>query len=50
MSQLAAAGHRIEWNGISQSEMVRASIEAYNGSSRFLADLIRAGMAPQQFN
>ncbi len=51
MSQLAAAaGHRIEWGGISQADMVRASIDAYNGSARYLADLIRAGMAPQQSN
>jgi cell filamentation protein len=51
MSQLAAAaGHSIEWSGISQADMVRASIEAYNGSSRYLADLIRAGMAPQHSN
>ncbi|MET0962037.1 MAG: hypothetical protein ABWY05_04360, partial [Noviherbaspirillum sp.] len=38
-----AAGHIIDWSGISQDHMVRASMAAYNGDSAGLAALIRAG-------
>lgn len=38
------AGYRIDWAGVSQDEMIRASIEAYNGDSRRMAQLIRACM------
>ncbi|WP_144630980.1 Fic/DOC family protein [Bordetella genomosp. 13] len=36
------AGHRIDWSAVGQAEMVRASIEAYNGDSDGLARLVRA--------
>jgi cell filamentation protein len=46
IGQLAqAAGHRVDWSGISQEYMTQASIDAYNGNSSGLAGLIRAGMA-----
>jgi cell filamentation protein len=46
IGQLAqAAGHSIDWSGVSQEDMTQASIEAYNGDSSGLAGLIRAGMA-----
>jgi len=46
IGQLAqAAGHRIDWSGINQEDMTRASIAAYNGDSSALASLIRTGMA-----
>ena len=45
IAQLAqATGHRIDWRGISQADMTRASIESYNGDSSRLANLIRGGM------
>jgi cell filamentation protein len=45
MGQLAqAAGHRIDWSGIGQAEMVRASIAAYNGEPSGLARLIRRSL------
>lgn len=37
-------GYRINWESVSQSEMVDASIEAYHGSSERLGRLIRANM------
>lgn len=36
------AGHIVDWSGISQDDMVRASIAAYNGDSSGLAGLIRS--------
>lgn len=43
--QLACeAGHTIDWSGISQGEMIRASIAAYNGDSGGLARLIHTAM------
>jgi cell filamentation protein len=42
IAQLAtAAGHTIDWTGISQDEMVKASIAAYNGDATPLARLIQ---------
>ena len=35
------AGYDIDWTGISQAEMIRASIDAYNGNADSLARLIR---------
>ena len=37
-------GYRINWEGISQNDMVNASIEAYHGSSTSLGLLIRANL------
>lgn len=37
------ARHIVDWSGISQDDMVRASIAAYNGDPTGLAKLIRAG-------
>jgi cell filamentation protein len=46
IGQLAEAnGYRIDWSGISQGDMISASIEAYNGDSSGLARLIRAGIS-----
>lgn len=46
IGQLAReAGHDIDWTGISQTEMVKASIDAYNGDSRTLASLIRRAIS-----
>jgi cell filamentation protein len=46
MGQLAeAGGYKIDWSGISQGDMIRASVEAYNGDSSGLAKLIRAGIS-----
>jgi cell filamentation protein len=42
IGQLARAnGYRIDWDGVSQGEMVNASIEAYHGSSEPLGRLIQ---------
>ncbi|AUA54573.1 cell filamentation protein Fic [Achromobacter spanius] len=38
------AGYDIDWTGISQAEMIRASIDAYNGNADSLARLIRQGI------
>lgn len=46
MGQLAeASGYKIDWSVIGQADMIRASIEAYNGGSSGLAKLIRAGIS-----
>lgn len=46
MGQLARqAGLRIDWSAASQDEMVRASIDAYNGDYSGLSRLIRACLA-----
>ncbi|MCW8167031.1 hypothetical protein D8B22_19300 [Verminephrobacter aporrectodeae subsp. tuberculatae] len=46
IGQLAqAAGHKIDWSGISKEDMIQASLKAYRGDSSGLAGLIRAGMA-----
>ncbi|WP_282349354.1 putative adenosine monophosphate-protein transferase Fic [Pseudomonas sp. PS01301] len=37
-------GYRVNWDGISQNDMVNASIEAYHGSSENLGKLIRANL------
>lgn len=37
-------GYRINWEGISQNDMVNASIEAYHGSSASLGQLIRTNL------
>lgn len=37
-------GYRINWEGISQNDMVNASIEAYHGSSASLGHLIRTNL------
>jgi cell filamentation protein len=43
--QLAqAAGHRLDWIGITQADMLSASIAAYNGDAKDLTCLIRAGI------
>jgi len=45
MGQLArSAGYDIDWTGISQAEMIQASIDAYNGHTDSLARLIRQGI------
>lgn len=45
IGQLAReAGHNIEWTGIQQAEMIQASIDAYNGNSEGLAQIIRRGL------
>lgn len=45
IGQLAReAGHNIEWTGIQQTEMIQASIDAYNGNSEGLARIIRRGL------
>ncbi len=45
IGQLARqAGHRADWSAVGQAEMVRASIQAYNGDSSGLARLIRASL------
>ncbi|MOA16957.1 Adenosine monophosphate-protein transferase VbhT [compost metagenome] len=45
IGQLARnAGYDIDWTGISQAEMIRASIDAYNGNADSLARLIRQGI------
>ena len=50
ITQLACeAGHIVDWSGVSQDEMIRASIAAYNGDSGSLARLIRAGMVDRPF-
>src|SRR5690606_2085760 len=38
------AGYRIDWSRINQKDMIRASIEAYNGRPESMAALIRACM------
>lgn len=46
MGQLAeASGYKIDWSVTGQADMIRASIEAYNGDSSGLARLIRAGIS-----
>jgi len=45
IAQLAlGAGHPIDWTGISQAEMVHASIAAYNSDAAELAGLIRRAL------
>jgi len=45
IAQLALqAGHLIDWTGITQSEMVHASIAAYNSEAAELARLIRRAL------
>ena len=45
IAQLALkAGHPIDWTGISQAEMVHASIAAYNSDAAELAGLIRRAL------
>lgn len=45
IAQLAlSAGHPIDWTGISQAEMVHASIAAYNSDATELARLIRRSL------
>lgn len=45
IAQLAESdGHRIDWSGISQADMVSASIAAYNSDSADLARLIRSAL------
>lgn len=45
IGQLAqAAGYRLDWSGIGQTDMVRASIAAYNGDSVPMAVLIRSAL------
>lgn len=45
IGQLAqAAGHPVHWSGISQAEMIAASVQAYNGDSSGLARLIQASL------
>lgn len=45
VGQLArGAGYAVDWSGIERSEMIQASIEAYEGSSKRLAGLIRASL------
>ncbi|EJW5844163.1 Fic family protein [Salmonella enterica subsp. enterica serovar Kentucky] len=45
VGQLAReAGYHIEWSRIERQEMTRASIEAYRGDSRMMAELIRANL------
>ena len=45
IAQLAAqAGHPIDWAGVSQAEMLHASVSAYNGDSKELAGLIRRAL------
>ncbi|MNN99451.1 Adenosine monophosphate-protein transferase VbhT [compost metagenome] len=45
IGQLARnAGYDIDWTGISQAEMIQASIDAYNGHTDSLARLIRQGI------
>lgn len=45
IGQLARqAGYDIDWTGISQPAMIRASIDAYNGNPDSLARLIRQGI------
>jgi cell filamentation protein len=45
IAQLALqAGHPIDWTGITQSEMVHASIAAYNSDAAELARLIRRAL------
>ncbi len=45
IAQLALeAGHPVDWTGISQTEMVDASIAAYNGDASGLARLIRRSL------
>lgn len=45
IGQLAvAAGHPIDWHGISQSDMVHACVAAYNGNSAELARIIRSAL------
>jgi cell filamentation protein len=47
ITQLAfAAGHQIDWSGVDQAAMVRASIAAYSGDSSHLAQIIKATIAP----
>ena len=46
MGQLVeASGYKIDWSVTGQADMIRASIEAYNGDSSGLARLIRAGIS-----
>jgi cell filamentation protein len=45
IAQLAqSSGHPIDWSGISQADMVRACIVAYNGDSADLARLLRSAL------
>jgi len=45
IAQLAmGAGHPIDWTGISQAEMVHASIAAYNSDAADMARLIRRAL------
>jgi cell filamentation protein len=45
IAQLALrAGHPIDWTGISQAEMVHASVAAYNSDATELAGLIRRSL------
>lgn len=45
IGQLAqAAGYPVHWSGISQTEMIAASVQAYNGDSSGLARLIQAAL------
>ena len=45
IAQLALnAGHLIDWTGISQAEMVHASIAAYNSDATELTGLIRRAL------
>ena len=43
------AGHYVDWRGISQDEMIQASVDAYNGDSRTLASLIHARIVARAF-
>jgi cell filamentation protein len=45
IGQLARdAGYGIDWQGVDRSEMTKASIEAYQGDSQRMAQLIRASL------
>lgn len=45
VGQLArGAGYAVDWSGIERPDMIQASIEAYEGSSKRLAGLIRASL------
>ncbi|AAF84466.1 cell filamentation protein Fic [Xylella fastidiosa] len=50
IAQLAQrAGYRIDWGVVSQADMIKASIDAYNGDSSGLASIIREGISDQLF-